>query len=236
MPNQIFIAFHHDGLDHALAPLGRWASRLMLDYLGWSPGECEYGGIRLKKDIVYFESAGPENTEETIELSLERASELGIRDVVVASTHGETGLRVANAFMGKDPGCNVVVVTISEAFGDQGWTMTKEERRRLLDRGVKVLTGIHALGDDVGTAFTEKHGGRGYNETVAQTLYRFCQGMKVCVEIVLMAADAGLIPVDREVLAIAGTDKGADTAIVVKPTYSMRFLDLKIREIITKPR
>ncbi|MEM2970188.1 MAG: hypothetical protein QXR63_04550 [Candidatus Bathyarchaeia archaeon] len=60
--------------------------------------------------------------------------------------------------------------------------------------------------------------------------------MKVAVEIVLMAADAGLIPVDKEVIAIAGTGTGADTAIVVQPAYSRKFLDLKIKEIIAKPR
>ncbi|KYH36778.1 MAG: hypothetical protein AYL29_011490 [Candidatus Bathyarchaeota archaeon B24] len=51
-----------------------------------------------------------------------------------------------------------------------------------------------------------------------------------------MAADAGLIPVDREVIAIAGTEEGADTAIVVKPSYSRKFRSLKIREIICMPR
>jgi len=34
--------------------------------------------------------------------------------------------------------------------------------------------------------------------------------MKVAVEIALMATDAGLIPVDREVIATAGTGEGAD--------------------------
>ena len=60
--------------------------------------------------------------------------------------------------------------------------------------------------------------------------------MKVCVEIVLMAADSGLIPVNREVIANAGTDEGADTAIVVRPSYPRKFLELKIKEIIAKPR
>lgn len=70
------------------------------------------------------------------------------------------------------------------------------------------------LSGDVNHAFTKKLGGKSINEIVAQTLYGFCQGMKVCVEIVLMAADSGLIPVNREVIANAGTDEGADTAIV----------------------
>jgi len=188
----------------------------------------------LKKSILYFENAGPENTEATIQLAKERALELGLQDIVVASTHGGTGLKIAEAF--KDKGFNVVAVTITEGFKDEGWAMTREERLMLQEMGVKVFTGIHALGDDVNSAFTDKYGGKALNEVVAQTLYRFCQGMKVCVEIVLMAADAGLIPVDREVLAIAGTDKGADTAIVVKPSYARKFLDLQIKEILAKPR
>ena len=188
----------------------------------------------MRKSITYFERAGPENTEETIRLSKERAEELGIRDIVVASTHGGTALKVAEVF--NDPKYNIVAVTISESFKDKGWTMTPEERARLQSRGIKVFTGIHALGDDVNSAFTERYGGISISEVVRRTLYTFCQGMKVCVEIVLMAADAGLIPTDREVIAIAGTGEGADTAIVVKPSYPRKFLDFKIKEIIAKPR
>ena len=88
--------------------------------------------------------------------------------------------------------------------------MTMEERERLHKMGIKTLTCIHALGDNVGSAFTEKHGGVTVEEVVRETLYRLSQGMKVAVEIALMAADAGLIPVDREVIATAGTGEGAD--------------------------
>jgi hypothetical protein len=61
------------------------------------------------------------------------------------------------------------------------------------------------------------------------------EGTKVCVEITLMAADAGLIPVDGDVVAIAGTGRGADTALRIQPVNTSRFFDLKIREIIAKP-
>lgn len=60
--------------------------------------------------------------------------------------------------------------------------------------------------------------------------------MKVCVEIVLMAADASLIGVDREVISIAGTGEGADTVIVVKPAYPRNFHEFEIREVLAKPR
>jgi len=113
--------------------------------------------------------------------------------------------------------------------------MTKEERTKLQNKGIKVFTGTHALSGDINAAFTNKFGGKSINEVIAQTLYGFCQGMKVCVEIVLMTADAGLIPIDRDVIAIARTGEGADTAIVVRPSYPRKFLNLKIKEIIAKP-
>lgn len=188
----------------------------------------------MKKSIAYFEEAGSMNTEETVKLARERAAELGIRDIVVASSHGGTALKVAEVF--DDPDVNIVAVTICESFRDEGWTMTEKERARLVAKGIKVLTGIHALGDDVGAAFREKFGGSRVNEVVRETLYRFCQGMKVAVEVVLMAADAGSIPTDKEVIAIAGTGGGADTAIVVRPSYPRKFFDLSIKEIVAKPR
>jgi hypothetical protein len=55
------------------------------------------------------------------------------------------------------------------------------------------------------------------------------------VEITLIAADAGLIPADKDVVAVAGTGKGADTALRIKPANATRLFDLKIREVIAKP-
>ncbi len=188
----------------------------------------------MEKTITYFERGGPQNTSATIEAAKKRAGELGIRDIVVASTHGSTALKAAEVFTASDT--NLVAVSICESFKEEGWTMTEAEKKRLKDKGVKVLTSIHALGDGVSNAFAEKFGGKPTEEVVQQTLYRFCQGMKVCVEIVLMAADAGLIPVDREVIAIAGTGQGADTCIVVKPSFPRKFLELEVREIVAKPR
>ncbi|MBS7631414.1 hypothetical protein KEJ47_07565 [Candidatus Bathyarchaeota archaeon] len=188
----------------------------------------------MEKSIIYFEEKGAVNTDSTISAALKRAKELGIRHIVVASTHGNTGLKVAKAF--KNLSDNIVAVSICEGYKEEGWTMTEAEKRRLREAGVQVLTSMHALGDGVASSFTEKFGGKSIEEVVQQTLYRFCQGMKVCVEIVLMAADAGMIPVDEEVMAIAGTSEGADTCIVVKPAYSRKFLELEIREIVAKPR
>ena len=88
----------------------------------------------------------------------------------------------------------------------------------------------------MGSAFSEKHGGRAPEEIVRDTLYCFCQGMKVAVECLLMAADAGLLDMGQEVIAIAGTGSGADTAIVCQPAYPRTFHQLEIREVLAKPR
>ncbi len=184
----------------------------------------------MEKKIFYFDKPGPENTDKTIELAKERASELGITDIVVASSHGGTGMRVINSF--RRMGVNIVVVTICEGFKEEGWVMSGQERKKLEEARARVLTCPHSLSAGVGEAFEKFEA----EEIVTNTLYRFSQGMKVCVEIVLMAADAGLINVDRDVLAIAGTDNGADTCIVLKPSYSRKFLDLNVREIVAMPR
>lgn len=183
---------------------------------------------------IYFGKGGAANTDKTLEVAKERAKQLGIKDIVVASSHGGTALKAAKLF--KDMKANVVAVTISDAFSKEGWVMTHEERKKLEAEGINVLTCSHALGDGVAASIAEKHGGISMEQIVCQTLYRFSQGMKVSVEVVLMAADAGLIGVDKEVISIAGTGEGADTAIVVKPSYPRNFHEFEIRELICKPR
>ncbi|MBC7319050.1 hypothetical protein H5T89_00190 [bacterium] len=184
--------------------------------------------------VKYFEAKGQVNTEETLKVAKERAKALGIRQIVVASTYGETGRKAVEVF--KDLDVNLVIVTISSGFTKEGWIMPDSVRKELESKGAKVLTCIHALGDDVSSAFSSKFGGHNPNEIVAEVLRRFSQGMKVAVEITIMSADAGLIDVNQETIAIAGTDRGADTAIVVKPSYARDFLSFEIKEILAKPR
>ena len=63
----------------------------------------------------------------------------------------------------------------------------------------------------------------------------FSQGVKVCVEISAMAADSGVIPFD-DVITIAGTGRGADTACLIRANSSNRFFKIRIKEIIAKPK
>jgi len=151
---------------------------------------------------------------------------------VVASTCGETGAAAAKLLKSY----NVVVVTHHTGFSKLGTQELKEEHRKsILESGVKIFTGTHAL-SSAERAVRKKFGTMQPLELMANTLRLMGEGTKVCVEIVLMVADAGLIPVDRDVIAVAGTGKGADTALVIKPANASRFFDLRMREIIAKPR
>jgi hypothetical protein len=179
--------------------------------------------------ILYFDTPGQANTDLTLQAARRRAEELGIRQIVFASTHGYTARRAHEVFAGLD--VDLVAVSICAGFAEEGWTMTPAERAEVEALGIRVLTCLHALADDVSDAL-----GLAPNRIVRETLYRFCQGMKVAVEVAIMAADAGLLDVSQEAIAIAGTGDGADTALVVKPAYARKFGELEIREILAKPR
>ncbi|MEM2820517.1 MAG: pyruvate kinase alpha/beta domain-containing protein, partial [Candidatus Bathyarchaeia archaeon] len=186
----------------------------------------------LEKSITYFESPGEENTDMVLALAKKRAEELGIKDIVVASTRGYTGVKASEIFRGY----NLVVVTHHTGFRELGQQeLTEENRRRIEANGGKIYTGTHVF-MNVERAIRSKFGTAYPAEIMAQTLRLFCEGMKVAVEIAAMAADAGLIPVNREVISIAGTGRGADTAIVLQPANSSRIFDMVIKEIIAKPR
>jgi len=186
----------------------------------------------IQKAIVYFARSGPQNTDEVIRLAKDRAEELGIRDIVVASTKGITGVKVSEVFRG----FNVVVVSHFAGFKEAGvQELSDENRRRIEENGGKILTCMHAFAG-IDRAIRLKFGTWCPAEIMAQTLKIFGDGTKVAVEIVMMAADAGLIPADRDVIAIGGTGTGADTALVVQPANSTRFFDLTVKEIIAKPR
>ena len=73
------------------------------------------------------------------------------------------------------------------------------------------------------------------SDLVADTLRLFGQGTKVALECVLMAADAGLIDVGKNVLSIAGTDRGADTVLLIHSSNSKEFFDSRINEVVAKP-
>lgn len=183
-------------------------------------------------EVEYFKEAGEVNTARVLDLVSKRANELGIDTVVVASTRGYTGVKAVERFKGK----KVIVVTHSAGFSETDVQQLREEYRKAIEKnGGKILTCQHAFGG-VGRAVRKKFGTYMTEEIVAYTLRIFGEGMKVACETVLMAMDAGLISGNKDVIAVAGTSKGADTACVIRPANVHMFFDLKVREIICKPR
>jgi hypothetical protein len=180
---------------------------------------------------LYFKKAGEEATEMLFKFVKDCAKKRGIKDLVVASTTGATGAKASKIFRG----LNLVVVTHHSGFAKpSGTELTEKNRKRILANGAKIVTGTHAL-SGVERAIRRKFNTLEPMELVASTYRTFGQGTKVCVEIALMAADAGLVPVDRDIISMAGTGKGADTALLLRPANSSSFFDLKIREVIAKP-
>ncbi len=182
--------------------------------------------------MIVFEKAGKHNTKEALEAARRVVEERGIKDVVVASTFGDTGLLAAKLF--EDLGVNLVVVTHNVGFREPGTLEMAPETRREIERlGAKVYTGTMVF-RNIGTAIRDLlHYSQ--QDLIANTLRLFGQGIKVCVEIVLMACDAGLIP-PQDVVAVAGTARGADTVAIIKAVPSNKLFSLKVREIVAKPR
>ncbi len=184
-----------------------------------------------EKKVTYFKEVGEQNTDALLKLVKEYVGKEGIKDIVVASTTGETGAKASKIFKGN----NIVIVTHCFGFKEPGEPELKEEyKKEILVNGAKIFTGVHAL-SSVERAIRKDFGTLQPLELIANVLRLLGEGAKVCVEITLMAADAGLIPVDRDVVAIAGTSRGADTALRLRPANAARFFDLKIREVIAKP-
>lgn len=186
----------------------------------------------VKRKVVYFETPGSHNTQSVLELAKDYAEAEGISYIVVASTTGQTGVKAAQILKG----FNVIVVTTHVGFREPGVHELNEEfRQQILNQGAKILTSTHAL-SSAERAMRKRFGTLQPLELIAHALRLMGEGTKVCVEIVLMAADAGLIPADKDMIAIAGTGRGADTALVMKPANASTFFDLRIREVIAKPR
>jgi hypothetical protein len=181
---------------------------------------------------VYFEELGRENTDETLRLAKERADVLGIRNIVVASYTGYTGVKASEVFKGY----NLVVAAGVVGFREPNvHRMTPENRAIIEGNGGKIFFSTHAFGT-LGRAVNRRFGAIQVDEIIAHILRLFGQGVKVGCEVACMAADAGLIRTDEEAVVIGGSGGGADTAIVLKPSNTHTFFDTRILEIICKPR
>jgi uncharacterized protein len=190
-----------------------------------------------QKNIWYFEKPGEANTADAARFAIERAKELRLSTVIVASTSGSTAEIFSNAMKGS--GLKLVVVSHVMGFAKPGeWEFSAEIAEKLRGQGVKIVTGTHALsGLERAISRSPKLGGGSRSEAIAESLRRtVAVGLKVAVECVLIAADQGAIGISEEVIAVGGTMSGADTVCVIKPAHTSTFFDLQVREIVAMPR
>lgn len=191
----------------------------------------------MEQKIVYFDKpGGEENTKKTLALAKARADELGIKTIVIASTVGDTAVKAVDIFKGYKL---IVVTHVTGMREPNTQEFTVENRKIVEEKGGIMVTAAHAFG-----AIHRSLGATGgppiptsaIGDIIAMTLRTFGQGMKVVCEIAAMAADAGLVRTDEEIISIGGTGRGADTAVVLQPSNAHRFFNMKVKEIICKPR
>jgi hypothetical protein len=190
-------------------------------------------------EVYYFQEPGEQNTDFVIEAVKKYIEKNGRKDIVVASTSGKTALKFANAIR------NTRIICVSESAYRKEWgyeypcmdLKIKEELEKMgvivIDRTPYILHGnIYELSN--------------YNfptpETIFKdTLYAFGQGMKVAVEVAIIAVEHGILEPFKDVIGVGGSGRGADTAIVLRSTYSGTVFSkdkekrLEIREIIAMP-
>lgn len=185
----------------------------------------------IEKTTSYFREPGKQNTDALIQIVKEYIEKENVGNIVVASSTGETGAKAAKAFKN----VSTIVVTHHHGFQQTGQSELKEEfKNEILASGARIFTGTHAL-SSAERAIRKTFGTVEPLELIANALRLMGEGTKVCVEVTLMAADAGLIPMDQDVVAVGGTGSGADTALRIKPANAARFFNLRIREVIAKP-
>ncbi|MFO8083925.1 MAG: pyruvate kinase alpha/beta domain-containing protein [Desulfobacterales bacterium] len=180
---------------------------------------------------MYFDKPGRENTDQTLKMAFEKGKDLEIDELVVASTTGQTAYRAMEIFKG----FNITVVTYHCGFREPfKMEMSKDVRSDLDKKGIRVVAATHALSGLERSVF-KKYGGSYPVLLIADTLRLFGQGVKVAVEISVMAADAGALT-GKDIIAVGGSARGCDSALVLKPVCQSDFFDMRIREVICKPR
>lgn len=180
----------------------------------------------MKSEITYFENLRENNTPETFRLVKERLEGSGIQKIVLASTTGKCAEYAMDFFQGT--GVQLVVVPHQFDFSSPTNRFPESLTVRLRKNGHQVHFGTMLF-------HTDKLFGSSVPTVIADFLRCFSQGVKVCYEIVLMAADAGLLQSGEKVIAVAGTGLGADTALVMQAASTHHFKNLRVNEIICKP-
>jgi uncharacterized protein len=215
----------------------------------------------VRRRIIFmkvFERPGPVNTDEVIEIV--KAISSRYRYLVTASITGDSALRLSERIGDKEiicvtcpQGMNWEIERMSKGpfaaipeldqirteWARQGLTkvpmgITQENKNRLDRLKIKIVQGTIPL---FGPTFSMRlHLQKTTDlDLMAKTLELISTGTLVCLECVLMSVDAGVVPEGEEVIALAGTERGLDTAWVIRasashnlfhPSKGTRFVEL----------
>jgi hypothetical protein len=196
---------------------------------------------KIIREDYYFENTGKENTQDVIEAVKKRLEDVPVEYVIVASTTGDTGIKLSDAL-----GDSVKIVSVSESalvseWGDKYPCMDPEKKAELERRGVIVAEKapyfFHSSPLDGG-----KWSAPSPEVIVRETLYSFGQGMKVAVEVAMIAVACGYIKPFQDVIAIGGSGRGADTAALLRATFPNLIFSkdpskrLIVKEVIAMPK
>ncbi|MBY9007354.1 MAG: hypothetical protein KGD63_11420 [Candidatus Lokiarchaeota archaeon] len=189
-----------------------------------------------KLEVTYFQNKGFENTEKTLEIAKNYAKKHKIEDIIIASTTGSTAKAILNKFNMEE--FNIVVVTHSYYFVGSSLRQEFEENlmEELKEKGVKILSSTHSM-SGIERGLRLKNEPWIFVDLLAKVIrQQFGQGIKVCIEIASMAVDNGLISsLNNDIICIAGTGKGADTACIIKPAPTSEFMNIRVKAILCKP-
>lgn len=181
---------------------------------------------------IYFDNAGAKNTATVLAAVKARAAELGIGTVVLHSVTGATAVRAVEVMKG----FRLVVVTNPTGHEEPNQQEFLTEHRVYVEARDGIIYTVTPVFGGLSNAMNRRFKTLALGELVANTLTVFGNGMRNAVESMVTAADGGLVRVGESVVAIGGSEGGADTAVVCKPVNSLDFWDLRIGEIICKPR
>lgn len=184
--------------------------------------------------MLVLENPGPQNTDGTVALAIERAMRDGL-PIVCATTEGGAGVALAEAAKQMGYRGRIVIVTHANGSRKPGENALKpENREKLIADGATLVTAAHAL-SGVERGISTQFGGVYPAELIAQSLRMLSQGVKVAVEIGCMALDAGAIEYGEDIVCAGGTGKGLDTAVVMRPAHAKSIFETKVHEILCMP-
>lgn len=190
----------------------------------------------LKLEVIYFEKGGPQNTEKALEIAKKYAEEFDIKDIVIASTSGMVAEKASQFFSPNE--LNIVIITHAYYFVNSSTRQEfpEEKLKELKNKGLKFHIGTHSM-SGIERGLRIKKEAWIFVDMLAKMLgWHFGQGVKVCIEIASTAVDAGLIPdLERDIIVVGGTGRGADTVCLIKPAPTSEFKELRVKAILAKP-